>query len=120
MPDHAAGAPGERAIAADIPGRLRYLNAGFLREPRLRRILALAGYELRPGLPRLPRAGEGVVVWGRSRYAWRGEWAAARAGLPLIRVEDAFLRSIRPGATGWRDGPIGLMIDAEGVHFDAS
>jgi capsular polysaccharide export protein len=117
MPDHAAGAPLDRRIAGDIPRRLRYLNAGFLRQPRLRRILALAGYELCPGLP---RADEGVVVWGRSRYAWRGEWAAARFDRPLIRVEDAFLRSIRPGSSGRRDGAIGLMIDPGGVHFDAS
>ena len=69
---------------------------------------------MRPGLP---RAGEGVVVWGRSPTAHRGEWAAARANAPLIRVEDAFLRSLRPGRQG--DAPLGLLIDPFGVHFDA-
>lgn len=96
------------------PRRLRFLNGGFF-NPRLRRILSLAGHDVRPGLP---RAGDGVVVWGRSPTAHRGEWAATRAGAPLIRIEDAFLRSLRPGRQG--DAPLGLMIDPFGVHFDAS
>ena len=58
------------------------------------------------------------MVWGRSPYAGRGEAMAARRGVPLIRVEDAFLRSLRPGRMG--DAPLGLLIDPIGVHFDAS
>ena len=37
---------------------------------------------------------------------------------PLLRVEDAFLRSIRPGRAG--DPPLGLVLDRSGCHFDAS
>ncbi len=99
----------------DHPRRLFYYNAGFLRQPRLRRILALAGYELRLGLP---KAGDGVVVWGRSPYAARGEAVAERAGVPVVRIEDAFLRSLRPGRMG--EPPLGLMIDPQGVHFDST
>lgn len=73
------------------------------------------GHDLRPGLPTV---GEGVAVWGRSHYARRGEWAARHYGAPLIRIEDAFLRSIRPGRMG--DAPLGLMVDPQGVHFDSS
>ncbi len=97
-----------------MPRRLRFLNGGFL-NPALRRILTAAGYRLRPGLP---RAGEGVIVWGRSPVAWRGEAAAAGRRAPLIRVEDAFLRSLRPGRMG--DAPLGLIVDPLGVHFDAT
>jgi capsular polysaccharide export protein len=103
-----------QAVGA-IPRRLFYYNAGFLRQKRLRRIMELAGHEVRLGLP---SPGDGVVVWGRSPYAHRGEVIAARRGVPLIRVEDAFLRSIRPGRMG--DAPIGLMLDAQGVHYDSS
>ena len=95
-----------------IPRRLFYYNAGFLRQKRLRRILALAGHKLCLGLP---QPADGVVVWGHSPYAKRGEAVAARAGVALIRVEDAFLRSIRPGRLG--DAPIGLMIDPQGAHY---
>jgi capsular polysaccharide export protein len=98
-----------------LPRRLFFYNAGFLRQSRLRRILALAGHELRLGLP---GPEDGVVVWGRSPYAHRGEAMAARRGVPLVRVEDAFLRSLRPGRMG--DAPLGLLIDGLGVHFDSA
>ncbi len=58
------------------------------------------------------------MVWGRSRYAARGEAVAAWRGAHLVRLEDAFLRSIRPGRTG--APPLGLLIDPLGVHFDAA
>ena len=110
-----SGAGPNDTAAGAIPRRLCFYNGGFLRQPRLRRILELAGHELRMGLP---RDGDGVVVWGRSPYAARGEAIAAKYGVPLVRIEDAFLRSIRPGRAG--DPPIGLMIDPVGVHFDSS
>jgi capsular polysaccharide export protein len=105
----------EPDIAGAIPRRLSFYNAGFLTQPRLRRILALAGHDLR-----LARSapGDGVVVWGHSPYAHRGEAAARRHALPLIRIEDAFLRSVHPGRSG--DPPLGLMIDPSGVHFDST
>lgn len=101
--------------AGPTPRRLFFYNAGFIRQPRLRRILTLAGHDLRLGLP---SAGDGVVVWGRSPYAHRGEAVAARRSAQLVRVEDAFLRSIRPGRMG--DPPLGLLIDPVGVHFDSA
>ncbi len=101
--------------AGGVPWRLCYFNAGFLWQRRLRRMLTLAGHELRP--LRTDQA-DGVLVWGRSPYAARGEAVAAARGLPILRAEDAFLRSIRPGRSG--EPPIGLMLDPVGVHFDAS
>ncbi len=90
-------------------------NAGLLRPGPVRRILTLAG--LRPTLGR-PGPEDLVGVWGRSPYAARGEAMARRSGASLVRIEDAFLRSLRPGRLG--DGPLGLLIDPLGVHFDAS
>ncbi|MGB8815490.1 MAG: capsular polysaccharide biosynthesis protein, partial [Paracoccaceae bacterium] len=107
-------APDQKA-AGSSPRRLFFYNAGFLRQPRLRRILSLAGHELRLGLP---GPADGVVVWGRSPYAARGEAIAAKHHVPVTRIEDAFLRSIRPGRMG--DAPLGLLIDPHGVHFDPS
>jgi len=37
---------------------------------------------------------------------------------PMLRVEDSFLRSVRPGREG--EPPLGLNLDTSGVHFDAS
>lgn len=99
--------------AVVIPRRLFHQNLSFLRNRRLKRILALMGHELRFGLP---TAGDGVAVWGASPTAWRGEKIAAKADATLVRIEDAFLRSIQPGRQG--DPPIGLLVDPRGVHFD--
>lgn len=107
--------PDDKPQAAGvIPRRLYHYNAGFLRDRHLRRILALCGHDLALGLP---GPTDGVVVWGRSPYAHRGEAVAAKRGVPLIRVEDAFLRSVRPGRLG--GGALGLLIDPLGVHFDS-
>ena len=107
--------PAPTRPAGQDPRRVFYFNGGFLRQRRMRRILALAGYD-----PRLGKPGPDdlIAVWGRSPYAHRGESMANRTGAALIRVEDAFLRSLHPGRAG--EPPLGLVIDRTGVHFDAS
>ncbi len=99
-----------------VPRRLCHQNLSFLRDQRLHRILILAGHQLRFGLP---GPGDGLLVWGASPTAWRGEALATRRHLPLVRVEDAFLRSVLPGRAGGA-APLGLMLDPVGVHFDSS
>ena len=95
--------------------KLFYYNGGFLRQKRVRRILSMAGYELTLGLP---DRGDMVAVWGLSPNQYRGQWIAKKRKAGLLRVEDAFLRSVQPGRTG--DPPLGLILDRSGCHFDAS
>lgn len=95
--------------------RLFVYNGGFLWQKRVRRILALAGWEIALGKP-APE--DQIAVWGHSPYARRGEAMAEKSGAPILRVEDAFLRSVHPGRAG--EPPLGLLIDREGVHFDSS
>tara|TARA_R100000322_G_scaffold60379_9_gene37305 strand:- start:11622 stop:13667 length:2046 start_codon:yes stop_codon:yes gene_type:complete len=104
-----------KAAATEPPSsrRLYVYSGGFLRERRVRRILTLAGWQLRLGLP---RSDDSVAVWGQSPTAHRGEAIAARRGAGLVRVEDAFLRSVRLGRDG--EPPLGLLLDRSGVHFD--
>ena len=92
--------------------RLFVFNAGFLTQRRVRRILQLAGWQPRLGWP---GAGDCVGVWGHSPTAHRGERVTARTGAALVRVEDAFLRSVQPGRAG--APPMGLLLDHAGVHF---
>lgn len=101
------------ATAGTQRARLYVYNGGFLTQRRLRRILNLSGYDIRLGFP-----GEGDVVgiWGNSPTAHRGLTIAARYKAPLLRVEDAFLRSLHPGRAG--EPPLGLLLDRSGVHFD--
>ena len=87
-PDDAAEPP---------PRRLLVYNLGFLKDPRLRRILRLSGWQVSYGLP---REGDTVGVWGQSPTSPRGEAMAARHGAPILRIEDAFLRSVHPGRAG--------------------
>lgn len=93
--------------------RLFVFNGGFLTQRRVRRILQLSGYRLRLGLP---GADDLVGVWGNSPTAHRGLAVAARRQVPVLRVEDAFLRSLHPGRAG--EPPLGLHLDRSGVHFD--
>lgn len=104
-PDLPAGDPTRRAF---------YFNGGFLTNARVRRILTLAGHDLRLGKP---GPDDDILVWGHSRYAKRGEAAAGATGARILRVEDAFLRSLHPGRDG--EPPLGLTVDRRGAWFDS-
>ncbi len=95
--------------------RLFVYNGGFLTQSRLRRILSLAGYDIRLGLP---QPDDLVGVWGNSPTAHRGMGIAQKRDVPVLRVEDAFLRSLHPGRSG--EAPMGLLLDRSGLHFDPS
>ena len=95
--------------------RLFVYNGGFLTQHRIKRILALSGWEVRLGLP---RDGDWVGTWGKSPTSARGEAVAGQRNAPVLRIEDAFLRSVLPGRSG--ESPLGLLIDDMGVHFDSA
>ena len=92
-------------------------SGGFLgttrQSRRIRRILSLSGLPLRVGFP---DKDDKVAVWGHAKRAARGEWIAAKRGAGLIRLEDAFLRSLFPGRSG--EPPLGLLIDHQGAHYN--
>ncbi|WP_370229727.1 capsular polysaccharide biosynthesis protein [Cognatishimia sp.] len=75
--------------------------------------MRLAGYPVSLGRP---TENDLIGVWGQSPTAHRGEAMAVRTGAAIVRVEDAFLRSLHPGRAG--EPPLGLLIDQTGVHFD--
>lgn len=113
------GTSGKPAAGA-LPRRLFVYNGGFWFKPRLKRILALAGWKLSFGLP---TRDDNVGIWGASPTAWRGRRVATQRRAGLVTVEDAFLRSIMPGRARHplaQRGPIGLLIDPHGLHFDPS
>ncbi len=97
------------------PRRLFVYNGGFLTQTRIRRILELAGWRISLGKP---GPGDWIGTWGKSPTAPRGEAVAARTDTPVLRVEDAFLRSLHPGRAG--EPARGLCLDRRGVHFDSS
>jgi capsular polysaccharide export protein len=98
------------------PWRIAVVHGGALlaRQPTLPALL--------PGLQLLkrPRGGEGrvdgVLAWGRKPSARRAEAWAAERGLPLVRLEDGFLRSVGLGAD---EAPLSIVVDDLGIYYDA-
>ncbi len=87
----------------------------------MRRILELSGWDISLGLP---GEGDWVGTWGgKSPTSGRGEAVAARRDRPpVLRVEDALLRSVLPGGREGGEPPLGGLVldDMGGVHFDSS
>ncbi len=96
--------------------RLCVYNSGFLTQGRIKRILHLAGWSVTIGRP---SGDDWVGVWGAAPSAERGLAVAEGRDAPVLRVEDAFLRSLHPGRVE-REPPLGLVLDRSGLHFDAS
>jgi capsular polysaccharide export protein len=108
--------PIDAAAGSDRTRRLFVYSGGFLTQPRIRRILTLAGYSIRLGLPG-QEADDMVGVWGMRPTAKRGEAVAMHRDAPLLRVEDAWLRGLHPGPG---TPPLGLTLDTRGLHYDPS
>lgn len=66
---------------------------------------------------KLGLAGKPVHVgWGRRPSGRAAAKSAAASGGTLLLLEDAFVRSIRPGA-----GPVyGVIADSRGIHYDVT
>ena len=119
-----------KAAEDQFPRRLLSYAPGLWQPGRVRRILEHSGFVPIPAqiAALRPKADDCVGVWGHNPRAPLGEELAASRKLPLVRIEDAFLRSIHPGRAEKlhdrlrrRNGPIGLLIDdTGGVHFDAA
>lgn len=60
----------------------------------------------------------GVLAWGLKDKRDRATRFAARFGLPLLRLEDGFLRSLDLGVNG--AAPLSLVVDASGIYYDAT
>ena len=111
-----------KAPAEALPGigtsgdpRVARVTSLALMAHRVRRIAWLAGWDLRPGLP---RRGEHVAAWGPDgRSARRAAALSRRMGAPVLWLGDAWLRSLHPRAAG--EPPLGLLIDARAAHDDA-
>ncbi|MEM0947378.1 MAG: capsular polysaccharide biosynthesis protein [Pseudomonadota bacterium] len=64
----------------------------------------------------LPGQQDAVGIWGGAPTAWRGAHVSRARAAPLIRLEDAPIRSLFPGRSG--EPTLGLTIDTRGLHFD--
>jgi capsular polysaccharide export protein len=60
---------------------------------------------------------DAVLAWGRKPSATIARRHAERHGLPLLQIEDGFLRSV---GLGDRDPPLSIVVDDLGIYYDAT
>ncbi|WP_366552876.1 capsular polysaccharide biosynthesis protein [Aquibaculum sediminis] len=85
---------------------------------KLRRdVETLTGLEARRYRLNPPAEAECLVGWGHRPSAAPVRRHAKAKGLPYLRLEDGFLRSIRPGAGV--DPALGFVLDRQGIYYDA-
>ena len=102
--------------APDKRQRLFVYNLGLLFYRRARRILEAHGFDVKFGWPRHDT--DMIGVWGRKRTSKRGRRLAAKRDLPLLTIEDSFLRSVRTGRQGAPS--LGVICDQRGIFFDTT
>ncbi len=95
--------------------RLGLLTRGLQRVPTLPALLH--EWRLVHGAHAGTGALDAVLAWGHRPSAAVAEQHAQRHGLPLLRAEDGFLRSVE---LGHRSPPLSIVFDDLGMHFDAS
>ncbi|MBV8045046.1 capsular polysaccharide biosynthesis protein [Pluralibacter sp.] len=59
-----------------------------------------------------------IAVWGQRPTASRPVAFAEKSGLPVIRLEDGFIRSLGLGVNG--HPPLSIVMDDTGIYYDAS
>lgn len=84
----------------------------------VRRLPVLPGIETL--WPQLALGCQGVLTWGLKDKKQKNRAArfAARFNLPLLRLEDGFLRSLDLGVNG--AAPLSLVWDTTGIYYDAT
>lgn len=74
--------------------------------------LRVERYHLRP-----PDGASALLAWGHRPSALPVRRKAEAMGLPFLRLEDGFLRSVRPGRN--LDKALGFVLDRQGIYYDA-
>ena len=107
----------QRQQQCSAPARVEAFGFTPWKQPCLRRFLAGSQVRFRWSWAWPSPRADAVAVWGR-RARPRLLAAAARRQLPLLRVEDGFLRSVGLGAD--LIDPISWVVDRTGMYYDAT
>ena len=92
-------------------------SSGIWRIPFLDNLLPGNRVKLSTRAP-IPEGVTAVAVWGYRPSAQKPVELATEAGLPVIRLEDGFIRSLGLGVEG--APPLSMVIDSQGIYYDAS
>lgn len=108
----------QRRRQRELPSRIEAFGFKPWKRPILRRFLRGADLRFRGGQARPGRTAEGLAIWGRTP----GRGVVRRLGqnppVPLLRLEDGFLRSVGLGAN--LITPISWVVDRSGIYYDAT
>ena len=107
----------QRRLQSQPAARLEAFGFTPWKQRNLRRFLAGSTLRFRWPRARPGRRAEAVAVWGR-RARPRLLAAVEARGLPLLQVEDGFLRSVGLGAE--LIDPISWVVDHSGIYYDAT
>ena len=107
----------QRRLQSQPAARLEAFGFTPWKQRNLRRFLAGSTLRFRWPRGRPGRRAEAVAVWGR-RARPRLLAAVKARGLPLLQVEDGFLRSVGLGAE--LIDPISWVVDQRGMYYDAT
>lgn len=92
-------------------------SSGIWRIPFLDSLLPGERVKLSTRAP-IPEGVTAVAVWGHRPTAQKPTTLAAAAGVPVIRLEDGFIRSLGLGVEG--TPPLSIVVDRQGIYYDAS
>jgi capsular polysaccharide export protein len=101
----------QRRVRARVPAEVHALGFSPWKRPLVRGFLQGARVVFHGARARVP-AGATAVAWGRR------ETPGIAPGMPVIRLEDGFLRSVGLGADLVR--PLSWAMDTRGMYYDAS
>ena len=82
----------------------------------LNKLLGADRIVLHPSPHQVPTI-DAVVAWGEPRHNQDALHFAHKHQLPLLRVEDGFLRSVTPGPS--ESSPLSLIVDERGIYYNA-
>lgn len=91
----------------------------WVQRPLLRRTASLPALLAGVTLVHDQRMGppDGVLAWGRKPSAEKAQARAEALGVPLVRLEDGFLRSL---GLGEDEPPLAIVLDDLGIYYDAA
>ena len=107
----------EQGLRVEVSSELPILVTESRALFRLAGLTALLGAEVtRAGMRMHAKKVTGVLAWGRKPSAVRSQKLATRMGLPVLYLEDGFLRSLGLGKS---DPPLSIVVDDMGIYYDA-
>lgn len=107
----------EQGLHVDLSSELPIVVTESRALLRLPGLAALLGAEVtRAGIWTHAQGATGILAWGRKPSAASAHQLAKRRGLPVLHLEDGFLRSLGLGKS---DPPLSIVVDDLGIYYDA-